>query len=191
MLAVYLIIPESPYWCANRGRHEQGRKIIARLNGGIEGYDVDYHYGLIQRACDKEKSFQKQIDGDSRGFLQELANVKEVFIGVNGFRTLIAFWPAFVQQIGGLAVLSSYSSYFAQTAGFADPFMFSLLLSLVALACTVIEASLIDLIGRRSLFLIGAVSVWVTCMVVGGLGIMPERSHAVNQVVVSPPLSRP
>lgn len=186
MIAVYVIIPESPYWCANTGRHDQGRKIIARLNGGIEGYDVDYHYDLIKRAVEKEKSYQKQIDGDSRGFLQELANVKEVFIGINGFRTLIAFWPAFVQQIGGLAVLSSYSSYFAQTAGFADPFLFSLLLSLVALACTVIEASLIDLIGRRSLFLIGAVSVWVTCMIVGSLDLVPNKSYAVNQLVVSP-----
>ena len=187
MIAVYVIIPESPYWCANTERHERGRQIIARLNGGIEGYDVDFHYDLIRRAVEKEKSYQKQIDGDrlSKGFLQELANVKEVFIGINGFRTLIAFWPAFVQQIGGLAVLSSYSSYFAQTAGFADPFLFSLLLSLVALACTVIEASLIDLIGRRSLFLIGAVSVWVTCMIVGGMDLVPNRSYAVNQLVVS------
>lgn len=186
MAGVYFIIPESPYWCANRERHEQGRAIMARLNGGIEGYDVDYHYNIIRLTVEKEKSYQKQIDGNSKGFMQELANLKEVFIGINGFRTLIAFWPAFVQQISGLAVLSSYSSYFARVAGFADPFLFSLLLALVALACTVIEASLIDLIGRRSLFLLGAVSVWVMCMVVGGLGLVADsdRTYAVNQLVV-------
>lgn len=186
MAGVYLYIPESPYWCANRERHEQGRKIMARLNGAIPGYDVDYHYNIIRLTVEKEKSFQKQLDGDSKGFLQELANVKEVFVGVNGFRTLIAFWPAFVQQISGLAVLSSYSSYFAKVAGFADPFLFSLLLALVALACTVVEASLIDLIGRRSLFLIGAVSVWMMCMIVGGLGLIAEadRTYSINQLIL-------
>lgn len=185
MLAVYLYIPETPYWCANNGQHDRGRAVVQRLNGGIKGYDVDFHYNLIRRAVDKEKSYQKQIDGDGRGFLQELANVKEVLVGVNGFRTLIAFWPAFVQQIGGLAVLSSYASYFAQTAGFADPFLFSLLLALVGLVATVIEASLIDMLGRRILFLIAACSVWTICIIVGGLGLMPSRSYSVNQLVVS------
>ena len=90
-----------------------------------------------------------------------------------------------MQQIGGLAVLSSYASYFAQTAGFADPFLFSLLLSLVALATTIIEASLIDLLGRRSLFLIAAVATWCFTLIVGGIGLAPNKSYSVNQLVVS------
>ncbi|WWC64295.1 uncharacterized protein I303_106905 [Kwoniella dejecticola CBS 10117] len=184
MAIVYLHIPESPFWCASVGKHDKGRAVIKRLNGGIEGYDVDYHYNIIKRSIEKEQSYQKQIDGESHGFITELRNVKEVFIGVNGFRTLIAFWPACVQQIGGLAVLSSYSSYFAQQAGFGDPFLFSLLLALVAIVCTLVEASLIDLIGRRSLFLIGTITVWVMCMVVGGLGLMTNRSASVNKLVL-------
>jgi hypothetical protein len=84
MLVIYVYIPESPYWCATHDHHERGRAIIARLHGGIDGYDVDFHYNLIRRAVEKEKSFQKQIDGDRTGFLQELANVKEVLIGING-----------------------------------------------------------------------------------------------------------
>ena len=84
MLGIYIYIPETPYWCANHGEHERGRAIVERLNGGIDGYDVDFHYDLIRKTVEKEKSFQKQIDGDSNGFLQELANVKEVFVGING-----------------------------------------------------------------------------------------------------------
>lgn len=84
MAIVYFFIPESPFWCANTGRHDQGREIIKRLNGGIEGYDVDFHYDIIKQSVEKEKSYQKEIDGESHGFLQELRNVKEVFIGVNG-----------------------------------------------------------------------------------------------------------
>lgn len=71
-------------WCATRGRHEQGEKIIGRLNGGIEGYDVSFHYGIIRRTIEAERAHSQMIDGEERGFLQELRNLKEVFIGSNG-----------------------------------------------------------------------------------------------------------
>lgn len=123
MAFVYAFIPESPYWCAMRGKHDQGVKVIRFLNGGIEGYDVEYHYNIIRRSVEKENAYQKQQFGEGKGFLQELANVKEVLTGVNGvsslllhldradsqFRTLIAFWPAFLQQLAGLAVVSRHS----------------------------------------------------------------------------------
>ena len=57
-------------------------------------------------------------------------------------------------------------------------------LRLVAIACTFIEAALIDVIGRRNLFLIGSVGVWTMCMVVGGMGLAPNRSNSVNQLVL-------
>jgi hypothetical protein len=86
MAIIYVLIPETPYWCAARGEHERGRKTVQFLNGGIEGYDVDFHYDLIRRAVEKEQSYQKEIDGDRGGFLTELRNVKEVLVGINGVR---------------------------------------------------------------------------------------------------------
>lgn len=90
MLGVYLYIPETPYWCAFHGQHERGRAIVNRLNGKIDGYDVDFHYGLIRQAVEKELSYQKQIDGDKTGFAQELMNVKEVLVGINGVSWLFS-----------------------------------------------------------------------------------------------------
>lgn len=87
MAIVYAIIPESPYWCAARGRHEQGVKIVRFLNGGIEGYDVEYHYDIIKRSVEREEAYQRQKYGEGKGFLQELMNVKEVLIGINGVST--------------------------------------------------------------------------------------------------------
>lgn len=84
MAAVYLYIPETPYWCAMRGHHDRGRAVIQRLNGGIKGYDVDFHYNIIKRTVEKEQSYQKQIDGGGAGFIQEIRNVGEVLHGVNG-----------------------------------------------------------------------------------------------------------
>jgi hypothetical protein len=84
MLGVYVFIPESPFWCANTGRHERGRAVIQRLNGGIPGYDVDYHYNIIKRSVEKERAYEVDSGEQSRGFLHELKTIKEVFVGVNG-----------------------------------------------------------------------------------------------------------
>ena len=116
MAIIYLVIPESPFWCAARGQHDRGRAIVNRLNGGIPGYDVDFHYGLLRQTVELEQKRSKEMTGGEESFWQTIKNTKEIFIGVNGRRTLIAFMPAAVQQLTGLAVLSSYSSYFAQVS---------------------------------------------------------------------------
>jgi hypothetical protein len=124
MLVVYLYIPESPWWCANRDQHERGRAVLSRLNGGIKGYDVDFHYGLIKKTVGLEREAAAQLHGPSKGFWHDVWSLRELFIGVNGvsfgilhmperrkltvaqFRTLVAFFPPATQQISGLAVVS-------------------------------------------------------------------------------------
>jgi MFS family permease len=56
--------------------------------------------------------------------------------------------------------------------------------SLVALACTVIEASLIDLIGRRNLFLGGAIGCWTMCLIVGCMSLPVNKSSAINSLTL-------
>ena len=107
MLVIYIVLPESPWWCANREHHDRGRKILARLNGGIEGYNVDFHYEIIQKTVEHEKQVAVELHGPPAGILKSIWDAREVFVGVNGFRTLVAFFPAGVQQISGLAIVGS------------------------------------------------------------------------------------
>lgn len=116
MLAIYIYMPESPWWCANHGHHERGRAIVARLNGGIEGYDVDFHYEIIRQTVEHEQAVAAERrgrgkktaggDGAKGEWWRGIWEAREVFVGVNGFRTLVAFFPAGVQQISGLAIVS-------------------------------------------------------------------------------------
>lgn len=90
--------------------------------------------------------------------------------------------------IGNLAKtpkLSNYSSYFAQLANFADPFLFTVLLAIVAIIITLLAAVATDFIGRRTLFIGATLVIWCCLMIIGGLGLMKERSHAINQLAVS------
>ncbi|WRT64411.1 uncharacterized protein IL334_001343 [Kwoniella shivajii] len=184
MLTIYIFIPESPWWCANHDRHDEGRAIVERLNGGIEGYNIDFHYGIIKRTVAHERALKESMFGKDRGFLKSILDAREIFVGSNGMRTLIAFFPAGVQQISGLAILSNYSSYFAQVAGFADPFTFSLLLALVGIAVTVLIAVTTDFIGRRAIFLGGVVTTWCMLIIVGSMGLVKDKSPALNKLVL-------
>lgn len=92
--------------------------------------------------------------------------------------------PAAFQQLSGLAVLSSYSSYFAQQAGFADPFTFSLLLAMIGLVITIIGAFILDWVGRRSMFLGSVIGTWICLMIIGGIGLMANRTYSLNQFVL-------
>lgn len=139
-------------------------------------------------------------------------------------RTFIAFWPAFTQQMTGLAVVSLHSDARHRSNQAAIKLLELLCVCrrlhrrihvlpptlvrdqqrcsgvpltrrLVALAATVIEAVLIDFVGRRMLFLGGIVATWMMLMIVGGLGLIPDKSYSLNQLVVRPPpplvLARP
>ncbi|KAK8853025.1 hypothetical protein IAR55_003726 [Kwoniella newhampshirensis] len=184
MLAVFLYLPESPWWCANHDKHDRGRAILARLNGNIQGYDVDFHYGLIKQTVEIEREAALQLHGPIKGFWHDVRSFNEVITGVNGFRTLVAFFPPATQQISDLSVLSNYASYFAQVAGFADPFLFSLLLALVSIGITVVAFFVTDIIGRRALFLSGVVGTWSCLMIVGGMGLIRHPTLKDNKVTL-------
>lgn len=181
---IYAYIPESPIWCASRGRHDQGRAIINRLFGSVPGYDVDYHYEIIKVAIEEENTRAKVDSHAKRTIWTHIYELRDIFVGSNGLRFLIAFMPSAVQQLGGLAVLSSYSSYFAQVAGFADPFLYSLLLALAALLIVVISAFITDKTGRRTLFLTYITVTWCMGWIIGGMGLIKNPTHATNSLVL-------
>ena len=186
LLGIYFYIPESPYWCSLHGQHDKGQKAMERLYGGVKDFDTEYHYLVIRRTVEEEQLVAgEDADPESSAIIRNLKDIKAVFTGTNAQRTLIAFMPSAVQQIGGLAVLSNYSSYFAQTAGFADPFLYSLLLALSALVMVVACAFLTDKSGRRSLFLIAVTGSWVISWIIGGMGLAKHRTKAINALVLT------
>lgn len=41
MLIIFLLIPESPWWLAGKGKVDKAAKVLQRYNGHLEGYNVD------------------------------------------------------------------------------------------------------------------------------------------------------
>ena len=41
MLIIFLLIPETPWWLASKGKLDSASKVLLRYNGHIEGYNVN------------------------------------------------------------------------------------------------------------------------------------------------------
>ena len=37
---IFAIIPETPWWLASKGKLDKAAKVLHRINGTVEGYDV-------------------------------------------------------------------------------------------------------------------------------------------------------
>lgn len=54
MIVFWAIVPESPWWLVRQGKREQAMHNLKRLYGGVEGYDFEEEYGIIERTIAHE-----------------------------------------------------------------------------------------------------------------------------------------
>jgi MFS transporter, SP family, general alpha glucoside:H+ symporter len=72
MILLWAIVPESPWFHCRRGNKEKALKCMRQLYGGIDGYNFEEEYGIIERTIEHEKSV-----------LQEPPKFLHIFQGLN------------------------------------------------------------------------------------------------------------
>ncbi|KAL4862100.1 hypothetical protein BDV12DRAFT_203379 [Aspergillus spectabilis] len=174
MLIIYLFVPESPAWCASRGRETQAKKMLRILYKGVNDFDIDRHYQLLVMNIEHE-----------RAVAVEQRNEKwySIFKGTDGMRTLVSLWTLMAQQFIGLGVFLSNASYFFQQAGLEDPFQVTCITSGINIFFSLVVIYLADTTGRRWLACSGTTVCWVANIAVGILGVVPQVK-ATNYLLV-------
>lgn len=71
---VWCILPESPRWYAERGRHELAKKSLRRINGTVAGYDLEHEYAVILQEIEEGKKLSDNTKS---------VNLFSVFRGTN------------------------------------------------------------------------------------------------------------
>ncbi|KAG2412159.1 hypothetical protein HFD88_009715 [Aspergillus terreus] len=154
---IFLLIPETPWWLASKGKIDQTANVLQRCNGKVEGYDIQEQIEIMTATIQEERQIARE-------------NAQEgpwsVFYGRNFIRFIIAAWPKITQQFVGLTVFNTFATYFFQYAGNKDPFLVTVILSCVQLISMILTATLTDQFGRRPLtvYPYGVTSLSVLCL---------------------------
>ncbi|ENH62913.1 General alpha-glucoside permease [Fusarium oxysporum f. sp. cubense race 1] len=165
MAIIYVLLPESPSWCVTVGQEERAKKNIRFLYRGVENFDVDRHYELLALNVEHEKALAAEQRNESW-----LA----IFKGTNGRRTITAMWTLVAQQFLGLALFGSFGTYFFQQAGLADPFQVKAITTSLQIIVVILAVFGVDRFGRRRMACCATSLMWISCLIVGIIGVAPQ-----------------
>ncbi|EXL78318.1 hypothetical protein FOPG_07490 [Fusarium oxysporum f. sp. conglutinans race 2 54008] len=175
ILVAFLLIPESPWWLASKGKVEQASQVLNRCFANVEGYDIDQQIEIMTSTLAVER---QQAEQNSE------LGPWAVFKGRNLIRFIISGWPKITQQFVGLAVFNTYATYFFQYAGNKDPFLVTLILSSVQLISMIATATLTDSIGRRPLTVYPYAVTVVSVLCLGIIGCFDYTAKATSSLLI-------
>lgn len=116
-----------PAYYAARDQHEKGKASLRRINGKVEGYDVEAEYAIINNTLLEER--RESQGTEHHGLKQVLHSYAMCFNRQNARRTLGAALPVCAQQLTGLSFLNGYASLFFRQSGFDDAFLITTIMS--------------------------------------------------------------
>lgn len=137
-----MTVPRSPRWLAMRGRIDEARRVLVRINGEANAVAAlaEVQTSLLRDAAEVR------------------ASVRELFLPRMRRVMLIGLGLGFFQQITGINAVFYYSTTIFGMAGAARDVALghAILVGLVNVAFTILAMNLIDRLGRRPLLLIGS-----------------------------------
>ncbi|KAH8882381.1 general substrate transporter [Thozetella sp. PMI_491] len=165
MLLIYVFLPETPAWCVSRGLEARAKKEMAKINYGVEGYNLEQQYQALCLTVEHERAVAVE---------QRKEHWYAIFRGIDGRRTLVALWTLLTQQFIGLTLFGTFGTYFFQQAGLDDPFKIKCIVSGINIAATVVIINSADWAGRRWIACGCTTLSWVSCVAIGILGVSPQ-----------------
>ncbi|KXJ88807.1 putative maltose permease [Microdochium bolleyi] len=175
--AFVFFMPESPWWLVSKGRDEKALKSLQRLGYSSTDGSAAKRLANIKVTLEEVK---KETDG---------ATYAECFRASNLRRTIISITPLVAQQFTGIVFAASYSTYYAQLAGYSvdDSFKLQIVQQVLSMIGNIISWQLIDKSGRRTLTLYGTIGLTAILWVMGGLavgGTAPMLKGAVAMILI-------
>jgi len=146
-------VPGSPRWLIQKGKDEEGMKIIRKINGDAEAEII---YKEIKENLAKSQD-------------QEIGRWKDVFTSRMKTVLIIGLGIAFFQQITGINAIFYYAPMiFEMTGGGKDAaFMQAALLGVTNVIMTIVSMALIDRLGRKPLLIIGSIGITLSLGMAG------------------------
>ncbi|KAM0816133.1 putative MFS alpha-glucoside transporter [Seiridium cardinale] len=169
LVGIYLA-PESPWWLVRREKLEDAKRSLLRLTSLEKEtkFDADETIAMMVHTTALEQKI-------TRG-----ASYLDCFRGTDLRRTEIVCMVWAIQNLSGNS-FSNYSTYFLEQAGLDSSKAYAFALGQYAINCVGVFGAwgLMKLgVGRRSLYLYGLVALFFMLLILGFLGLVPDRTTA-------------
>jgi len=146
-------VPETPRWLISKGREDEGRKILQKLE------DAE----LVEESITSMKN-EIELAKNSSG------SWKEIFQPWMKSALIIGIGIMFVQQFTGINTIIYYSPIIFKLSGIVSnegAILPSVLVGIVNVLFAVVSIMLLDRIGRRKIFFIGLIGMVVALLFIG------------------------
>ena len=165
-----LLAPESPWWLVRKERFEDAKKSLVRLTHAKR--DPDFNPDETVSMMIHTTALEKKMTSG--------ASYLDCFKGVDLRRTEIVCMVWAMQNLSGNS-FSNYSTYFLEQAGLPTSKAYAFALGQYGINMVgVIGAWFLMSVGlgRRSLYLYGLCGLCIMLLILGFLGLAPERDKA-------------
>ncbi|KAF8429799.1 general substrate transporter [Tirmania nivea] len=166
------ILPETPRFLIKQGKYDEAAKSMSRLRK----LPVD-HPVLVEELNEIKANHEYEAQVASGGYMDCIRGdmLKRLLTGM-GLQAL--------QQLTGINFIFYYGTNFFKNSGIHNPFLISLITSLVNVFSTLPGLYLVERMGRRNLLLFGAIGM-CTCQFIVAIVGVTTASLVANKVLIA------
>ncbi|EEU38728.1 uncharacterized protein NECHADRAFT_45721 [Fusarium vanettenii 77-13-4] len=173
-----LIMSLSPRWLVLRERHEEALNALRLFREGkFSEEQIQEELASIQAAC--ESHHYKPTEANFAKRWLQIWSRKHIK------RTGIVLATNFFLHGTGNAFAGMYGTLFYKSIGTVNPFVLTVVNSVVTLIVSIMTLFLVDMIGRRPLLLGGSSVQASALLIMGGLGMISNPSVTVKGAIIA------
>ncbi|KFY78147.1 hypothetical protein V499_02583 [Pseudogymnoascus sp. VKM F-103] len=177
-------LPESPRFFVKKGKLEQAAKALASVRG--QAVDSDYIQDELAEIIANHEYEMAVIPQTT--YLQGWANCFHGSItqgSSNVRRTILGIVLQMMQQLTGINFIFYFGTVFFTSLGtISNPFLISLVTTLVNVLSTPLAFWIVERFGRRRILIIGATGMVIAQFIVGIIGVTAGAPDKNNQSAV-------
>ncbi|PQE25748.1 high affinity glucose transporter RGT2 protein [Rutstroemia sp. NJR-2017a BBW] len=182
------ILPESPRYFVKKGRLEDAAKALSNVRGQpIESEYIQDELAEIIANHEYELSVVPQTSYISQWTNCFKGSYRSIFHGSSNVRrTVVGILLQMMQQLTGINFIFYFGTVFFKSLGtIKNPFLISLVTSLVNMLTTPIAFYIIERLGRRTILIYGAAGMIISQFIVGIIGVTAGKISNHNNSAVS------